>query len=162
MVQSLKLSNSKLMSIFVISFVISIFFVSSCDTKKKIINNSQEKILIFGDSIIKTGTIIYNSQDISARLLEVNKEDIKHLKKQELIKLYDSAPYIILLRDGLKYSKNSPLLSLTLCKGKEIIIKHKEMVFNKYAIISVENILLYKIENEYNDSKQRLVFCKND
>lgn len=161
MEQSLKLSNNKLMLILSISFVISIFTVS-CDTNKKLTKHNQERILIFGDSILKTGTIIYNNRNIWARFLELNIDDIKNLTKKQITQLYDSAPYIILLRDGLKYSKNSPQLSLTICKGKDIIIKKNEMVFNKYAIISVENIVLYKIKNEYNDSKVRLVFCKND
>lgn len=163
MVQLLKSSNKKSFLSVLVILLVCIFFIE-CGTASKNISSkqSQSRLVVFGDSILKTGIIIYDSKNKSARLLESDSVSIDNLTKRKLNDFFDSAGYIILLRESIKYSYKPRRLSLTLCKGKEIIIVSEKLLYNRYAVIKVKKFMFYEVINENQDSKKRLVFCKDD
>lgn len=145
-------------------YIILSIFLAKCGTiHQKQFSSNQYNEIIFGDSIVKSGYIIYDSKNIAAKFIELNDMSIENLTENKILSLYNESEYIILLREGLKYSTKSHLISLTMCDlEKEIIINKEKLLFKRYSIVKIDNFLFFNVINKFGDSKKRLVFCKND
>jgi hypothetical protein len=118
--------------------------------------------LVVGDSLNKSGFILYDNKNVRAYFFEEgsipkapSREIINHLIKDSKI--------IILLRDGLRNKNESDYLSLTLCStDKRFIIDKEKLLFNRYSLISVDNYKFYQVNRQYSDNRKRYVFCKHD
>lgn len=156
-----KSDNKKI--IFLLSIILSIFLVKCGTTSQKQFSNNQYKEIIFGDSIVKSGYIIYDYKNIAAKFIELKDISIENLTEKKILSLYNESEYIILLREGLKYSTKSRLISLTMCDlDKKIIINKEKLLFKRYSVVKIDDFLFFNVTNKFGDSKKRLVFCKND
>jgi|GEM_PF-2155101 len=148
---------------FFLSIILSIFLVKCGTTSQKQFSNNQYKEIIFGDSIVKSGYIIYDNENIVAKFIELKDISIENLTEKKILSLYNESEYIILLREGLKYSTKSHLISLTMCDlDKKIIINKEKLLFRRYSVVKIDDFLFFNVTNKFGDSKKRLVFCKND
>lgn len=116
-----------------------------------------------GDSINKTGYLIYDSKKEFTSFIESKFIDINNFSKKDIIKMTNQAKYIVLTREGLSKFKESKYISLSLChiSDKRLVVEQNKLLYKRYYIIYLEDFVFYLSLKNYTDSKQRLFFCKD-
>lgn len=156
MEQLLKL-NRRLFLTFVTVFL---FLFISCQTKKDL-PKSKYKTTIISDTIKVNGSLIFDSKDGLAYFLE--NTTLVPKSKHQIKNQIKEANYHVLLRRGLNTYTTSNYLNLTLCNSdKRLKVNLKELFFNRYAIIKLNDFTFYKVDGKYEDSKERLIICNGE
>jgi len=138
-----------------------IFF--SCKTKYNTPVKSVMTLSKVGDSIKKTGYLIYDSREEFTSFIESKSIDINNISKKDIIKMINRAKYIVLTREGLNKFKESKYISLSLChiNDKRLVVETNNLLYKRFYIVYLEDFVFYSSLKDYPDSKQRLFFCKD-
>lgn len=137
----------------------NLLFVN-CQTNNISKNHQYEKLNV-GDSITKSGILIFDSKSGMAYFSENNTTSLS--SKNKINKIIKDSKYLILLRKGLNTHSTSDYLTLSLCANdSRLIVNMKQLLFDRYAIIKLDNFVFYKINREYKDKKTRLIICEGE
>ncbi len=158
----LKLNKRKHIFMFFMFLIFSVISLGCSSSHKNITLNPNQDFKI-GDTINMSGYLIYDGKKGIALFLEKEALNIERLSKDDIFKLISESTNIILIRDGLEKYRNSEFISLTLCnKDERLIVKKKELLFNRFYIVKLENFTFYKVSKKYEDSKSRFLLCKEE
>lgn len=132
-----------------------------CRAQKDIESYIEENRIVVGDSLVKSGYIIYDYKKVRAYLLEDTSLDVDNLLETDIRKYISNADFYILLRSSLRTHKTSDTLELTLCyRRPEFLITRDRLIFKRYQFIKIEDLIFLEVDNDYSDMKRRLMFCE--
>lgn len=138
--------------------LIILLFLVSCSIQKP--KNEYKKIILSSDDVFKSGTIIYDYQKVKAYFINKKLTD-NTIKKSEIRKLISNPASIILLDQSILLYTKLDSFNLSSCSNdKSLIIRKKELVYNRFQLIPVKNEQFYKVERKYDDFIERIVLCK--
>jgi hypothetical protein len=115
-----------------------------------------------GDSIRKTGYLIYDSKKEFISFIESDSIDINSFSRRNIINMTNQAKYIVLLREGLNKFKESRYISLSLChvSDKRLVVEINNLLYKRFHVVYLKDYAFYLSMKDYADKKQRLFFCK--
>ena len=145
--------------------IVLIFFCTffSCKTKHDSPIRDVMTLSKVGDSINKTGYLIYDSKKEFTSFIESKFIDINNISKDDIIMLTNQANCIVLTRKGLDKFKKSNYISLSLCHAndKRLVVDTTNLLYKRFYIVYLEDFEFYVSLKSNPDSKQRLFFCKD-
>lgn len=146
-----------------IIFIIFCCTFFSCKTKHSTPVRGAMTLSKVGDSIKKTGYLIYDSKKEFICFIESDSIDVNSFSRRKIIKMTNQTDYIVLLREGLNKFKENKYISLSLChvSDKRLLVETNDLLYKRFYIVYLKDFTFYLSLKKYTDKKQRLFFCKD-